>query len=141
MSTAIVKFYATVGSRVSQLPLSDGNLIFVTDTKKMYLDFNGVRVEYSDIVTLSKESDRLSILAPSEGFYFVEETDVIWRYKEGWKQLTPDNVNPLFFGDYDEFPEIGKDGTLYISDDATYRWDSLTSEYICISTKNIWEEF
>lgn len=136
---AIVKAYNTLQSKLSQLPVSDGNLIFVTDTHTIYLDINGTRLGYTDITVLSQESDRTSILAPVEGFYYVEETDIFWRYKEGWKQITPDNLNPLFLGAYEDFPPTGKDNVLYISDDATYKWDSLTSQYICIANKTEWK--
>lgn len=136
---AIVKAYNTLQSKLSQLPISDGNLIFVTDTHTIYLDINGTRLGYTDITVLSQETDRTSILAPVEGFYYVEETDIFWRYKEGWKQITPDNLSPLFFGAYKDFPPTGKENVLYISDDATYKWDSLTSQYICIANKTEWK--
>ena len=138
--SAIVKFYHTTQSKLAQLPVSDGNLVFVTDMKKMYLDINGNRLAYTDIQVLPKETDRTSILAPIEGFYYVEETNILWRYKEGWKKVTPDNLSPLFFGAYEDFPPIGNSNVLYISDDATYKWDSLTSTYICVSNKTEWKE-
>lgn len=138
--SAIVKFYHTTQSKLAQLPVSDGNLIFVTDTKKMYLDINGNRLGYQDIQVLPTETDRTSILAPIEGFYYIEETNILWRYKEGWKKVTPDNLSPLFFGAYEDFPPTGNSNVLYISDDATYKWDSLTSTYICVSNKTEWKE-
>lgn len=138
--SAIVKFYHTTQSKLAQLPVSDGNLVFVTDTKKMYLDINGNRLGYQDIQVLPTETDRTSILAPIEGFYYVEETNILWRYKEGWKKVTPDNLSPLFFGAYEDFPPTGNSNVLYISDDATYKWDSLTSTYICVSNKTEWKE-
>lgn len=138
--SAIVKFYHTTQSKLAQLPVSDGNLIFVTDTKKMYLDINGNRLGYQDIQVLPTETDRTSILAPIEGFYYVEETNILWRYKEGWKKVTPDNLSPLFFGAYEDFPPAGNSNVLYISDDATYKWDSLTSTYQCVSNKTEWKE-
>lgn len=138
--SAIVKFYHTTQSKLAQLPVSDGNLIFVTDTKKMYLDINGNRLGYQDIQVLPTETDRTSILAPIEGFYYIEETNILWRYKEGWKKVTPDNLSPLFFGAYEDFLPTGNSNVLYISDDATYKWDSLTSTYICVSNKTEWKE-
>ena len=136
--SAIVKFYHTVDSKLAQLPVRDGNLVFVTDTKRMYLDIKGNRLPYVDIQVLSEETDRTSILAPTEGFYYVEETNVLWRYKGSWKQVTPNNMTPLFFGDYDSFPEIGNSGTLYVSDNATYKWDSIKSQYVCVANKTEW---
>ena len=134
----IVKFYYTINSKLSSLPIVDGQVIFVSDTKKFYLDMNGLRLGYSDIQVLATESDRTSILAPVEGFYFVDDTNVMWRYKGSWKQITPSELSPLYFGDYDSFPPIGKENTLYITNDATYRWDSITSSYICIANKTEW---
>lgn len=134
----IVKFYYTINSKLSSLPIVDGQVIFVSDTKKFYLDMNGLRLGYSDIQVLATESDRTSILAPVEGFYFVDDTNVMWRYKGSWKQITPTELSPLYFGDYDSFPPIGKENTLYITNDATYRWDSITSSYICIANKTEW---
>ena len=138
MSGSIVKFYHTKQSKLSSLPVRDGNLVFVTDTKKMYLDINGNRLPYVDIQILFQETDRTSILAPIEGFYYVEETNVLWRYKGSWKQVTPDNMTPLFFGDYDSFPEQGHSGTLYVSDNATYKWDSVKLQYVCVANKTEW---
>lgn len=135
---AIAKFYHTVGSKLAQLPVRDGNLVFVTDTKTMYLDINGNRLPYVDIQILSQETDRTSILAPIEGFYFVEETNVLWRYKGSWKQVTPNNITPLFFGSYEDFPPQGNAGVLYVSDDATYKWDSTTFQYLCVANKTEW---
>ena len=136
--SAIVKFYHTVDSKLAQLPVRDGNLVFVTDTKRMYLDIKGNRLPYVDIQILSEETDRTSILAPTEGFYYVEETNVLWRYKGSWKQVTPNNMTPLFFGDYDSFPDQGNFGTLYVSDNATYKWDSIKSQYVCVANKTEW---
>lgn len=138
MPNAIVKFYYTANSKLSELPVADGQIIFVYDTKKFYLDMNGLRLGYSDIQVLALESDRTSILAPTEGFYFVDETDVLWRYKGGWKQVTPDNVSPIVMADYEEFPPTGKENTLYVTDDATYKWDAVSSQYVCVSNKTEW---
>lgn len=136
--SAIVKFYYTTDSKLSELPIVDGQVIFVHDTKKFYLDMNGLRLGYSDIQVLASDSDRTAVLAPVEGFYFVDDTNVMWRYKGGWKQITPSNLTPLVFGEYEDFPPTGKENTLYITDDATYRWDSITSSYICIANKTEW---
>lgn len=136
--SAIVKFYYTVNSKLAELPIVDGQVIFVSDTKKFYLDMNGLRLGYSDIQVLATDNDRTSMLAPVEGFYFVDDTNVLWRYKGGWKQVTPDNVTPIVFAEFEDFPPTGKENTLYVTNDATYRWDTLTSQYICIANKTAW---
>lgn len=138
--SAKVKFYSTVASKLADLPVVDGQMIFVTDTKKFYLDMGGLRLGYSDIQILPSESDRTGLLAPTEGFYFVDDTNVMWRYKNGWHQITPSNAQPFVYGEFDSFPEVGKENTLYATEDATYVWDTITSSYICIANKTEWKE-
>lgn len=137
---AKVKFYHTVNSKLSTLPVADGQFIFVTDTKQFYLDINGVRLGYSDVQVLPLDSDRIQILAPIEGFYFVDETNILWRYKNGWHQITPSNITPFVYGEYESFPPEGKDGVLYATDNATYVWNSISKAYICIANKTEWKE-
>lgn len=50
----ILQFIATTGSRLSDLPISDGQLIFLQDRHKIVLDFNGSRKFYNDIEILDK---------------------------------------------------------------------------------------
>lgn len=138
--SAIVKFIYTTDSKLAELPIVDGQVIFVHDTRKFCLDMDNIRVTYSNIQVLPQESDRTQILAPTEGFYFVDETNVMWRYKGGWRQITPSNLDPLVFAAFEDFPPTGKENTLYVTDDATYKWDSLTTQYICIANKTEWKE-
>lgn len=52
-------------------------------------DFNNQRTEYKQITILTKDIDRTNILAPITGaFYFVEDTNVLWYYKDGWKSMS-----------------------------------------------------
>ena len=73
--TATVKFVSTVDSKLSQLQIENGQLIFVNDTRRIYLDFNGIRTEYSQVILLAKEEDRVGYLTPINAFYFVNETE------------------------------------------------------------------
>ncbi len=84
----IVKFYTTVASKLSQLEVRNGNLIFTSDTKQIYLDIHGNRLGYNCIQVFATDTERSALLAPIEGFYFVEETGVMWRYKEKWVQIS-----------------------------------------------------
>lgn len=138
--SAKVKFYYTVASKLADLPIVDGRVIFVSDTRSFYLDMKGVRLEYRDIQVLPSESDRTSILAPVEGFYFVDDTNVMWRYKNGWHQITPSNITPFVYGELESFPSPGKENTLYATQDATYVWDNITQSYLCIANKTEWKE-
>lgn len=62
----IVKIISTVDSKLSTIPVDNGQLIFVYDKKKIALDINGIRTVYEQIITLNDELQRTSLLAPLE---------------------------------------------------------------------------
>lgn len=88
-TTSILSVYSTVNSNLSNLPVSNGQLIFVRDKRKVVMDYDDKRVTYSPIEELETEASRTSILAPVSGsFYYVAETNVLWIYRNGWVQIT-----------------------------------------------------
>ena len=110
----ILSVCATTGERVKELPIFNGQLIFVQDKHRIALDFNGKRTFYNQIEELSTELERTSLLAPISGmYYFIIETAVLWTYQGGWIQITskPDEI--VFIGT--TMPELGKEQTLYVN--------------------------
>lgn len=86
-----IKYICVPQSQVDSVPVIAGQLIYTTDTTNTYWDISSTeRKRISDIIMLSTESARESILAPLDKFYFVEETNELWRYSatEDWVQLT-----------------------------------------------------
>lgn len=79
-------------SQVDSVPISSGQLIYTTDTLSVYWDISSTeRKVISDVVILATETERESILAPLDKFYFVEETNEFWKYSiqdDDWIQLT-----------------------------------------------------
>ena len=75
--------------------ISNGSVYFVEDTKELFYDFGSKRVEVKDILVLSTESERTSILfTPLNKFYFVLETQILWLYKDGsWYKISSDLSN------------------------------------------------
>ena len=51
--SAIVKFYYTVNSKLAELPIVDGQIIFVSDTKKFYLDIKTIQKSKLNTMKLS----------------------------------------------------------------------------------------
>lgn len=85
----IIDVISTTNSKLSNLPIKDGQLIFVHDSKKIALDYKNVRTVYEQIQVLEKESNRTELIAPINSFYFVAETSILWKYHNGqWIQLT-----------------------------------------------------
>lgn len=88
-SPPVLSTVVTANSRLSELPLKEGQLIFVQDKNTIAFDYGGKRRLYKQIEELSTESSRTSILAPVTGqYYFVVETGVMWTYQDGWVQIT-----------------------------------------------------
>jgi hypothetical protein len=135
--TATIKFISTVDSKLSQLDIQNGQLIFVSDTRKIYLDFNGIRTEYSQIIPLAKEEDRLNYLSPITGFYFVKETAILWCVEQGnWIQITSKPKEWIVFTTYDNLPKVGISDVLYVTETQSYRWTS--DGYIRLGCE-VWE--
>lgn len=138
MASAPAQFFYTTASRLNDLGIVDGQIIFTSDTKTVYLDMKNKRHSYSTIQVYATEADRLNELAPVEGYYFVEETNVLWRYKNIWKQITPSHLEPIVFVDNaNQLPIVGVENVLYCTDGAIYSWKQ--SSYNMIANRTEWE--
>lgn len=88
-ATPVLSAIATVNSKLSELSVKNGQLIFVQDKNMIALDFGGKRTFYKQIEEIATEEARASMLAPVSGcYYFVVETSVLWTYRDGWVQIT-----------------------------------------------------
>ena len=137
-----MRFIATTSDKISTIAKQKGQLIFSRDDRVIYLDSDtNTRTEYRSIISLINEEQRQSIISPVSGFYFVEETAILWTYNinKGWEQLTktPDD-RILFYNSISEFPAQGEEGILYNTLDNIYKWSSLQNTYIKIGSE-IWE--
>ena len=126
---------ATSSSRVKDLVIKNGQLIFIQDKGRIAFDFNNKRVFYNQIIELETEYERASLSTPSCGYYFVIDSAVLWRYDEGWKQITNAPEEVLFIGV--ELPELGqaKTGVLYVNkaDKEISIYDEAANSYVVVS--------
>lgn len=130
----ILSVCATVASRLQDLEIKNGNLIFVQDKHKIALDYGGKRVFYNQIEELATEAERVAILAPVTGsYYFVVDTAVLWTYQNGWVQVTTPPEEIVFIGT--EMPELGSVKTLYVDklNKSISVWDADTNQYIIVA--------
>lgn len=139
MATTATKFITTTEQRLELLPISNGQLIFVRDSRRVCLDYQGERVEYGQIIVLADDEHRLSIEYPFKTFYFVLDTRVLWRYEEEWIPVISSKTEEriTFLGN-DELPEKGVENMLYTTTSNIYRWNGL--EYTKLGAL-LWEEF
>lgn len=87
MASAI-SFVTTTTARLNNVPIKNGQLIFVHDSGEIYLDLHDKRKPYSDFETIATNEAREALAEPnSTAFYYVEEDSSLWRFDEesGWK--------------------------------------------------------
>lgn len=133
MANSILSLVATSSSRIRELVIKDGQLIFIQDLGRIAFDFKGKRVFYNQIVELETEADRLELESPLDGYYFVIDSACLWFYKEGWTQITEKPQDIVFIGV--ELPQLGQQGKIYVdTDDKEISvWDEETDTYITVS--------
>lgn len=131
---SILSLIATTSSRIRDLVIKDGQLIFIQDLGRIAFDFKGSRVFYNQIVELNTEAERLALDSPLSGYYFVIDTAVLWFYQnEEWVQITEKPEEVIFIGT--ELPELGQANKVYIDKDdrEISIWDEETNQYIVVS--------
>lgn len=128
-----LKVIATSSSRIRDLVIRDNQLIFIRDLGRIAFDSQGKRTFYNQIVEVETEADRLALVDPVKGYYFVVGSACLYFYKDGWTQITDRPQEVLFVGV--ELPELGQEGKLYIdTDDREISvWDEETDKYITVS--------
>lgn len=133
MASKVISVIGTVANRLPDLPIKDGQIIFVKDKKKVALDVDGKRTFYNEIVTFNDDQERKDLLAPINGcFYFVIKTAVLWFYQDKWIPITTTPNEVVFFGT--EIPELGRANILYINSNKQNIsvWDEGSNSYIIV---------
>lgn len=109
-------------SSLETYPIDNGTFKVATDTKQLFVDLDGERIELSDIVTGLTESEILDIWAPLPKVYLSSDTNKLYHYTQsGWAVV---NKNE-FTGTRSAVLQAIEDGiiqegaTVYITDDYT----------------------
>lgn len=130
----ILSFCATTADKVKDLVIKNGQLIFLHDEGRIALDYKGKRTFYNQIIELETEQERIALSDPMNGkFYFIIETSVLWRYFNGWKQITSAPENTVFIGK--RLPELGQEKTVYVDKEnrEISVWDDAEANYLKVS--------
>lgn len=128
-----LKVIATSSSRLRDLLIKSGQLIFIQDLGRIAFDFNGKRTFYNQIVELETEAERLSLVNPTIGYYFVLGSGILYHYKNDWTQITE---KPESFLCVDvELPQLGQEDKLYVDkvEQEISIWDDEADEYIKVA--------
>lgn len=132
----VLSVIGTVKSRLPDLSIKNGQLIFVQDGNTIALDFNGKRKFYNEIIQIDTEEQREEILAPIQGaFYFVINTAILWTYQSDWIQITTQPKDVVFVGV--ELPLLGSEKTLYVNSTSKNIsiWNSTKQKYEIVADK------
>ena len=125
----------TTSSRVKDLTIKNGQLIFIQDLGRIAFDFKNKRIFYNQIVELNTEGDRVTLDNPISGYYFVIDTATLWFYQDEWVQITEKPEEVVFIGV--ELPELGqaKENALYVNkmEREIAVFDSALNEYVIVS--------
>ena len=108
---SIMSLVATSSSRIRDLVIKDGQLIFIQDLGRIAFDFKGKRVFYNQIVEVETETARLALERPLNGYYFVIDSACLWFYQNRWVQITKPPQEIIFIGT--ELPQLGQANKIY----------------------------
>ena len=138
---AKITYYLTNSEHISEIDVSVGNLLYCEDTKRIYLDGQNGRVCYDSIMVFELDSERELYQNPTEGFYFVEETHILWRYaNDEWVEVTAPPSSNVVFIPKSELPAEGESEVLYVCDQEMFTWDADGNEYLSMNADSVWHE-
>lgn len=130
---SVLKLVATTSSKIQDLVIESGQLVFLYDIGRIAFDYKGTRVFYNQIVELETEAERQALDNPLSGYYFVIDKACLWFYKDKWIQITEKPQEIVFIGV--ELPQLGQANKIYVdTDDREISvWDEATGKYIVVS--------
>lgn len=135
---ANMRFIATTKEKLGSIPITDGQMIFSRDEQVIYLDSESNRNAFKNILTIDTEANRTETVAIEGCFYYVEDSKLLYRYKDSqWNCLNPSEI---IFNNREQFPEKGDTARIYVSENAIYKWNGETSDYIKIGSGDIMNE-
>lgn len=117
-------------SRLSDIPITDGQLIFCRDTGNFYKDDATTRIKMSSDLVICSElplaplGNKIYLLLPNTLYYFNGE----------WVELNESPIvtkNTIY-----SFPTIGDAYHIYVATktNRTYRWDDENTKYYCVGS-------
>lgn len=132
---SVLSVCATKSNRLKELPIKNGQLVFIQDKCRIAFDYDGKRRFYNSIITFETDDERAEYSAGNDKYVFVLETAVLWLFHDGWIQVTTSPKDVLFVGV--ELPQLGDSDKLYI--DTVSRnvsiWDAPSKKYVTVADK------
>jgi hypothetical protein len=115
------KVIYTTSDKVRTITHKWGQLIFCKDTREIYSDDASERKVYGQIIVIATEAMRQALI-PVTAFYFVSETNTLWRYDREWNVINEPPKEYIVFANRRDFPQEGNPNVLYIDGTLIYRY-------------------
>ena len=134
---SVLKLVATTSSKIRNLTIESGQLIFLYDIGRIAFDYKGNRVFYNQIVELETEAERQALDNPLNGYYFVIDEACLWFYKDEWIQITEKPQEIVFIGV--ELPQLGQANKIYANTtegaESISVWSDELDSYVVVADK------
>lgn len=124
--------------KIDTIPIVNGQLILVEemngDSAYIASDNKTGRVKYTDIVDLNSELEKDLITPSKNKFYYVKETNFLYRYIDNdWVCLNPKKNVVVQVDKVINLPSVGDPHTVYFikSKNLTYYWNEDELHYYC----------
>lgn len=130
---SVLSVRPTRSERIKDLPIANGQLIFIQDKGRIAFDWGGKRKFYNQVEILATDEERKSYENPENGmYYFIIDTAVLWEYQDEWIQRTSSPEEIIFNGT--ELPELGSANKLYVNrtNKNISVWDTDAQKYIVV---------
>lgn len=125
-------------NKINDIPIKDGQFILVEemngDSAYIVSDNRNGRHKYTDIVDLNFEQERELITPSKNKFYFVKETQLLYKYiDDEWVCLNPKKDVVIQVESTINLPSVGDPHTVYFikASNQTYYWNEDESRYYC----------
>ena len=94
------KFDHTKSKELDNLPINNGQIVCTTDTEKLYFDYNGTRISFSDIIIVDSKDElkRIPHLIPGKFYYIKDPADPTMLFYNGVNLIGGSNkyIHPVY---------------------------------------------
>ena len=108
----MLTFWNITSDKLNNLEISETEekIIFVSDTERLYVDFNGTRTEYRNIIYVQNINNIPQNDGNKNSIYFEVPTKKLYYYIDNeYFPLNPDPESMIFIGKYTDDSEITQD--------------------------------
>lgn len=96
-----VQFSKCVLANLGKVPITNGQIIFVTDTNEQYIDTNNGRNKITDLMFISnkEELESMTYPLPNKLYYVVSENEIMFYCLGTWQSVKSVNMENILTKD------------------------------------------